>query len=102
MGILVGVGMMVACQSRQAVPGLFEFQCAGGKKFYVDYGASYRPGKVPEKAVIHYEDQAIAIPQAPDGKGIRYSDGLTTFRAQGDAAELVTRVGVYERCQVVR
>jgi membrane-bound inhibitor of C-type lysozyme len=90
------------CKVRQEVPGLVEYQCAEKKTFYVDYGENFSAAKLPAKAIIHFEDKAVSIPQAPDGKGIRFSDGLTTFTAEGDTASLITRGGSYERCQIVR
>lgn len=92
--------LLSGCKVKNTVAGLVEYKCQGDKSFWVDFGSDYTKGKpLPANAILHFGDQAIRLPQAPDGSGIRYSDDLTTFVIRNGVARLNTRQGAYEGCQ---
>jgi membrane-bound inhibitor of C-type lysozyme len=92
--------LISGCKVKNTVPGLIEYRCQDDKSFWVDYGSAYGKDKpLPAVAIIHFGDQAIRLPQSPDGAGIRYSDDFTSFQLRNGVARLNTRQGSYESCQ---
>lgn len=100
--LCLAILLISGCKVKNTVPGLIEYKCKDDKSFWVDYGNSYAKDKpLPAFAILHFGDQAIRLPQAPDGAGIRYSDDFTTFQLRNGIARLNTRQGVYEACQAL-